>query len=71
MGSCHPDTERSEVEGSGPSHPVDCRKGEAQREMRMARESGAYDHFLINGRLEDVIEQAHQVVMQRKQPSSR
>lgn len=47
------------------------RFGEAQREIRMARESGAYDQFLVNERLEDVIEQAHQVVMQRKQPSSR
>lgn len=45
------------------------RFGEAQREIRMARESGAYDHFVVNEQLEDVIEQTHNIIQQRKQPT--
>lgn len=39
---------------------------EAQREMRQARESGAYDHFIVNENLDEAIARACQIVHNHK-----
>lgn len=39
---------------------------EAQREMKQAREGGAYDYFIINENLEDAVQQAVQIVTDHK-----
>ena len=49
-----------------PEEAIQRRFAEARREMRMAGESGAYDHFIVNDDLPRAIEQAVAIVRARR-----
>jgi guanylate kinase len=59
--------ERLRSRGRDSEEVIQKRYAAAQREIAAAHQSGAYDHFVINERLDDAVNQAYDLVARRRQ----